>query len=120
MRHVLVVDDEPDVCELIRVALESRGYSVEAAHSSADAVKKLTAQHFDVAILDYQMPQGDGIFLYNLLVSMHPGLASRVLFITGVSSEPRLIQFLAQTGSPFLNKPFRIDELLQTVGSLGK
>jgi DNA-binding response OmpR family regulator len=117
-RQILVVDDEDAVCGLIKGALEARGYTVEIAHSSAEAMKKLTTGHYHMAILDYLMPKGDGKFLYQQIEAMNPDLARRILFITGAPFEPRLIKFLSTANLRFLKKPFRIDELVEAVETL--
>jgi two-component system NtrC family sensor kinase len=118
-RQILVVDDEEAICDLIKGALEARGYKVELAYNSAEAMKKLTTGHFHLAILDYLMPKGDGKFLYQQIEAMNPELARRILFITGASFEPRLIKFLSSANLRFLKKPFRIDDLVQAVQALG-
>lgn len=118
IRHILVVDDEEPICDLIKQALEKHGYTVDLAHSSAEAMKKLTSQRYDMAILDYLMPQGDGKFLYQQIESMNPELAKRILFITGAPFEQRLIKFLSSIKNRFLKKPFQIEELVQAVRSM--
>ncbi len=117
IRQILVVDDEEAVCELMRQALEAQGYAVDVAGSTAEAMKKLTSHSYDMAILDYLMPQGDGKFLYQQILSMNPALARRVLFVTGAPFEQTLIKFLSSIGGRFLKKPFHIDELLEAVRS---
>lgn len=118
IHQILVVDDEEPICDLIKQALEAHGYKVDLAHSSAEAMKKLTSQRYDMAILDYLMPQGDGKFLYQQIESMNPDLAKRILFITGAPFEQRLIKFLSSVKNRFLKKPFPIEELLRAVRSM--
>jgi two-component system OmpR family response regulator len=114
-KRILVVDDEESICRLIQESLETQGYAVEVAHSSAEAMRKLAGAGYDAAVLDILMPQGDGRFLYQQVQAMKPELAGHVLFITGADFDPALIQFLSASGNRFLKKPFELEDLLRAV-----
>ena len=115
--RVLVVDDDPGVCEMVRQALESHGYSVDVAAGSGEAMRRILSGHYSAAVLDYLMPGGDGIFLYQHIATVNPELARHVLVITGAELDPRLAHFLRSVGNRFLRKPFSIEDLLQGVRS---
>jgi DNA-binding NtrC family response regulator len=112
---ILVVDDEDLSCDLVRDALQQVGYTVHTAQSSSEAMSLLLANDYDVAILDYMMPKGDGKFLWELIHSAKPELAGRTIVITGAPASRRLLDFLASAKIPFLRKPFEIDRLVDLV-----
>ncbi len=116
--RILVVDDEPIVCEFLKDILEQNGYTVDSAHSAAEAMQKLTAHEYRAAVLDYMMPGADGRVLYKNLRIMRPDLANRVLLITAAPPEEPLINFLTRNKLRFLRKPFEPDELVYAVRAL--
>jgi CheY-like chemotaxis protein len=64
-KHILCVDDNSDTCELVSHIL--REYELTSAYSMADAVKRATAEKFDLYILDYHLPDGTGLELCLML-----------------------------------------------------
>ena len=61
--HILVVDDEIEFREFLRILLESKGYVVEEAHNGIEALAKLEQEPFDLVLLDVRMPGMDGLEL---------------------------------------------------------
>src|SRR5260370_10753768 len=82
MPHILVVDDEKSICELLEITFRKEGYRVEVAHSVEAAKRKLESQIFDIIISDIRMPGGAGVDLLKLPKEISPG--SFFLLITGV------------------------------------
>src|SRR6266852_3726924 len=80
--HILVVDDEKSICELLEITFRKEGYRVEVAHSVEAAKRKLESQFFDIIISDIRMPGGGGVDLLKLAKEIAPG--SFFLLITGV------------------------------------
>lgn len=64
-KHILCVDDNSDTCELVSALLKD--YEVTSAYSMADAVKRATAEPFDLYMLDYHLPDGTGLELCLML-----------------------------------------------------
>jgi CheY-like chemotaxis protein len=64
-KHILCVDDNSDTCELVSHILKE--YAVASAYSVADAVKRATAERFDLYVLDYHLPDGTGLELCLML-----------------------------------------------------
>lgn len=116
--RVLVVDDEPDITELLRAMLEGAGYEVAAADSGAVALELLDTARFDAIVSDLRMPDMDGAALWRAVRERHPALARRVLFVTGDSLSQDASRFLDETGCPRLDKPFAKGELLARVKAL--
>jgi two-component system NtrC family sensor kinase len=114
-RRVLVVDDEPEVAELMREVLESAGFDVLTAESGAVALELLAEVRFDAVVSDVRMPGLDGPALWRRLKQEHPQLARRVLFVSGDTLSDAARQALDATGSPTLDKPFTSADLLGAV-----
>src|SRR5260370_8092075 len=82
MPHILVVDDEKSICELLEITFRKEGYRVEVAHSVEAAKRKLESQIFDIIISDIRMPGGGGVDLLKLVKKISP--ESFFLLITRV------------------------------------
>src|SRR2546423_1477318 len=82
MPHILVVDDEKSICELLEITFRKEGHRVEVANSVEAAKRKLESQIFDIIISDIRMPGADGVDLLKLAKEIAPG--SFFLLVTGV------------------------------------
>jgi two-component system NtrC family sensor kinase len=116
--RVLVVDDEPEIGDLLRAFLEAGGYEVATAESGAVALALLAEARFDAIVSDLRMPDTDGAALWREVKALHPALARRMLFVTGDTLSPGARGFLAESGCPGLDKPFTKAELLDCLQAL--
>jgi two-component system NtrC family sensor kinase len=116
--RVLVVDDEPEIAELIGEMLSGAGYEVMTAESGAVALAMLAEARFDAIVSDLHMPELDGAGLWREVKRLHPQLARRMLFVTGDTLSPIARQFLQEARCDSLNKPFAKAELLARVTAL--
>lgn len=116
--RVLVVDDEPDITELMRDILEGAGYEVATAESGAVALAFLETARFDAIVSDLRMPDMDGATLWREVDQRHPGLSQRMLFVTGDTLSPGAREFLKQARCNGLDKPFSKSDLLAAVARL--
>src|SRR5882724_11983300 len=82
MPHILVVDDEKSICELLEITFRKEGHRVEVAHNVEAAKRKLESQIFDIIISDIRMPGAGGVDLLKFAKEIAPG--SFFLLITGV------------------------------------
>src|SRR5260370_5733688 len=73
MPHILVVDDEKSICELLEITFRKEGYRVEVAHSVEAAKRKLESQIFDIIISDIRMPGESGVDLLKFAKELSPG-----------------------------------------------
>jgi CheY-like chemotaxis protein len=113
--RVLVVDDEGPVRRSIARML-ARHEVVQAA-SGARAREILEAdQRFDLVLCDIMMPETSGVALHEWLASVHPGLASKVVFITGGAFTRGTREYLVNVCNVQLTKPFSSAELQRAVG----
>ncbi|WP_457420543.1 PAS domain S-box protein [Roseateles sp. P5_E7] len=116
--RLLVVDDEPEIAELIGEMLAGAGYEVMTAESGAVALAMLAEARFDAIISDLHMPELDGAGLWREVKRTQPALARRMLFVTGDTLSPTARQFLDEARCDRLNKPFAKAELLARVAAL--
>ena len=85
MAHILVVDDEQDVSQMLRRGLTAEGYEVTCALDGVSALSELRHQDFDLVLLDINMPKLDGLQVC-LRLRKEPGLSTLpVLFLTPVA-----------------------------------
>jgi signal transduction histidine kinase len=112
---ILVVEDEEQLADAVVDALRDAGYVVAYAKDGEEATASVQAQSFDAVICDLKMPRVDGKEFYKLLESKVPGLATRVIFVTGDVAGTDAEQFLEESGCRWLAKPFRLGDLLRAV-----
>ena len=112
---ILVVEDEAALASAVIDALRDAGYIVERAADGEEALTKVKAQAFDLVICDLKMPRLDGKAFYRMLAAAAPGLAKRVIFVTGDVAGTDAEQFLEESGCRWLAKPFRLGDLLRAV-----
>ena len=111
--HILIVDDEPEILRLLARRLTRRGYQVSQASGSQEALARLQEAIFDLAILDYMMPDTNGLELARQCRTRQPTL--QVLILTGspVTSE------IERAGYPCLRKPLEnLDHLDEAIEGL--
>jgi two-component system NtrC family sensor kinase len=118
--RVLVVDDEPHILHYMEATLESWGHQVELARDGSQALKRALTQHFDLIICDLRMPRLGGREMYHTLAQMHPAVADRIIFATGDTVRGDTLAFLEELGRPFLQKPFKLDELRRVLAAVVK
>ncbi|MGA2988886.1 MAG: response regulator [Candidatus Korobacteraceae bacterium] len=115
-RAVLVIEDEASVLAFIRAALERCGYAVVGVTSGVRGLEMLAADDYAGVISDMRTPGGvGGQEVYRWIAQFRPELARRMLFITGDTVNLQTLQALRTTGVPFIEKPFRAQELMQMV-----
>ena len=117
-RHLLVVDDEPHIRDLLRRYLISERYTVDLASGGREAWRKLTNMEYSCIILDLNMPGMSGLELYQRMRRSSQTLANKVVFISGDTVSPDTRDFISQTGNPLITKPFSLGELMRTVRDL--
>lgn len=114
-RHLLVVDDEPGIRDVLEAVLDGCGYQVTVAGNGLEALAEIRRQEFDVIITDMCMPELDGEKLYDTIQAKHPKLADRMIFLTGDTVSTKSRSFLERTGCRWLSRPFNIREVEQAV-----
>ena len=110
---ILIVDDEPRMCESIRLLLSGRGYDIFTANSGKEAMELIGARQFDLALLDIVIPDMDGHQLMDHITSASPD--TLIVVITGHASLDSAVNALRRGAYDYLRKPFEYEELLKTV-----
>jgi signal transduction histidine kinase/FixJ family two-component response regulator len=113
--HILIVEDEPTVAELIADVMAEEGHRVDTLLDSRVALGRLEEKSYSLVICDLKMPYVDGPGLYRALVRQENPMQHRVLFVTGDTMGPRTLEFLKSSGLPYLAKPFLVEELKEAV-----
>jgi DNA-binding response OmpR family regulator len=114
--RILVIEDEPSVAAFMRTALERKGYDVVASPSAAEGLRLLATSDFRGVVSDFRTPGGiNGADLHDWVRRHRPELAARIVFITGDTASAETIALLAQDGTPCIEKPFRVQQLLAAV-----
>jgi two-component system NtrC family response regulator len=102
--HVLIIDDEADVCRFFRRLLTKRGYEVTTATSEPEALQALTTTRFSVAMVDLKLPDTDGLTLLQAIKSRQP--TCEVIIMTGYSTVKTAVTAIQQGAYEYLEKPF--------------
>ena len=114
MSRILVVDDEPDIRELVRQLLERSGHEVLEAPDGGEAVRQFYAQHPDLVILDVSMPVLDG---WETLKRIREVSEVPVLMLTARAEELDKVRGLRAGADDYVTKPFGRQELLARVSA---
>lgn len=113
---VLLIEDESAVMAYVRTALERYGYQVVCTESGAEGLRLLEQQEFLGVVSDMRTPGGvDGAGVHAWISQHRPGLASRVVFITGDIANEDTVATLRQTGAPCVEKPFLVQQFISVV-----
>lgn len=112
MIHILVVEDERAISDLIRLNLERAGYECTMAYDGEEAADILETRDFDLVLLDVMLPYING---YELMEYIRP-LHIPVIFITAKAALPDKIKGLTSGAEDYIVKPFEIVELLARIG----
>lgn len=116
LRELLVIEDEPSVMAFIRAALQRSGYAVHPCASGAEALEVLRAHTFVGVISDMRTPGGvDGADVWQWIAANRPELLARTIFITGDIVNEETAETLRRTGAPYVEKPFRVHDLISVV-----
>ncbi len=114
-KRMMVIDDEEEILEVVGRILERMGHQVVAVDSAEMALDKIEREHYDLVICDVRMPGIGGQGLYQRVRSGHPDLAKRIIFTTGDTVSHTTRSFLENVGTPYLSKPFMIEDLHRAI-----
>jgi PAS domain S-box-containing protein len=119
-RRLLVVDDEPDTCDLLRTAFEARGARVETAESAREALAQLQTGGVDLLLSDISMPGEDGFWLiHQVRSSADPRLKQLpALALTAYARAEDRDRALGAGFHMYLSKPIHPDEVVKVAGDL--
>jgi two-component system response regulator PilR (NtrC family) len=102
--RILVIDDDPSLCELLKISLKREGHNVSVFSNPVEGLANFEKSEFDVVIQDIKMPQMDGIDLLKKLKSHKPD--TPVVIITAFSTWDRAVQAMRLGAYDYIRKPF--------------
>jgi CheY-like chemotaxis protein len=113
---ILLIEDEPSVTAFLRAALERRGYTVVDAASGAEGLARLNDGQYFGVISDIRMPGSvNGAEVHAWIQQNRPELCARIILISGDTANSDTQALLAQSGTPCIEKPFRVRQFLTVV-----
>jgi len=112
---ILVVDDEPEITEIVETFLIEAGYKVAVQNSSVEAVEKARKFKPDVILLDIMMPGMDGYAICQELKKDSEFASVPIIFLTGKDRNDDMGRSFKSGGDMFIKKPFSCERLLEIV-----
>jgi DNA-binding NtrC family response regulator len=113
---ILLIEDEPSVTAFMRAALERKGYAVVPVSSGAAGLELLQNREFCGVISDIRMPGSvNGAEVHAWIQQNRPDLRSRIILISGDTANPETQVFLEKSGTPCIEKPFRVQKFISIV-----
>ncbi len=113
--RILVVDDEPNIAELLSAALSFEGYQVGVASTGAEAIEQVRAFRPNLVMLDVMLPDFDGTEVCRRL--RNQGEQMPIVFLTARDATQEKVEGLSM-GDDYVTKPFSIEELMARVGAI--
>ncbi len=111
--RILIAEDEKTQRELLEGFLRKEGFSVEAAANGREALQKLEANFFDLALIDYKMPELDGLQTLREIRKLYPDFP--VIMMTAYGTVETAVASMKEGALDYLTKPIDLDELLLTL-----
>ena len=108
--HVLIVDDEESITELVSTAFELEGFITDSATSGRKAVDKVSRGHYDLLILDVMLPDLWGVDVCRHL--REGGVKTPIIFLTAKDATEDKVEGLSAGGDDYITKPFSLEELI--------
>lgn len=118
MTHsILIVDDDPEIRQVLRIGLTQAGFETQEASDGAEGLAKATSGRFDLVILDIGLPRMDGLEVCRVLRQTH---ATPILFLTARDDEIDRVLGFELGGDDYVTKPFSPRELAARVKAIVK
>lgn len=114
-RNILIVDDQPEIAELLRLYLEKEGYGIIEAHDGMDALMYISKEKIDLVLVDLMMPIIDG---YQLIKKVRETLDVPIIIISAKQEDQDKIFGLEIGADDFIQKPFNPLEVVARVQAL--
>ena len=111
--RVLVVDDEPNLAEVVTMALRFQGFVVETAGTGREALAAVTSFKPQLIVLDVMLPDMEGFEVARRLGSQRAGVP--IIFLTARDSTEDKVRGLSGGGDDYMTKPFSLEELVARI-----
>lgn len=113
---ILLVEDEENLQEALKLNLEMEGYEISSAYDGVEALKAVQKEYFDLIILDVMLPELDGIVVCETIRLNNPDIP--ILILSAKNSSADRVLGLKKGADDYLTKPFNLEELLLRVSKL--
>jgi DNA-binding NtrC family response regulator len=113
--YIIIVEDEDDLSQMLRLYFESQGYGVETFSDGAQALRAVMNSDIDAVICDMVMPKMAGDMFYLAVQKLKPDLCERFVFVTGHGTSPGVNDFLGSVSQWVISKPFNVEDLGEAV-----
>jgi DNA-binding response OmpR family regulator len=110
-RHILVVDDEPDIAALIALQFSDEGFQTTTVHSGAEALRMVREQQFDLVLLDLLLPDLDGFTVLGGLRAQPETQLTPIILVSALDSAVEKVRGLQLGADDYITKPFSAAEL---------
>ena len=114
--HILVVDDEPNIVDVISMALRFEGFEVESAANGAEAIAAVAARRPQLLVLDVMLPDIDGFEVARRLAGARAEVP--IIFLTARDSTEDVVHGLTLGGDDYVTKPFSLEELIARIRTI--
>jgi two-component system OmpR family response regulator len=114
--RVLVVDDEPNIVDVVTMALRFQGFAVESAGTGADAIAAVSSFRPDLIVLDVMLPDMEGFDVAQRLGAQHNRVP--IIYLTARDATEDKIRGLTLGGDDYMTKPFSLEELVARIRSI--
>ncbi len=115
IKSILLLDDDTELADTLKLLLESRNFVVTTVSNGADGLREVLEVDFDVIICDMMMPGMPGDMFFLAVQKTKPALAKRFLFVTGHGDNPKVNAFLGSIDALVLFKPVLTEDLVRMV-----
>src|SRR6478609_8168253 len=113
---ILLVEDEENLHEALRLNLELEGYEITSAYTGPEALQKVAQEYFDLIIMDLMLPQTDGVTVIETIRIQNN--ETPILILSAKNSSSDRVLGLKKGADDYLTKPFNLEELLLRVHKL--
>ncbi len=114
-KHVLIVDDEADIRELLVLTLMRMGVEAEAARNCEEAYARLSERSYDLCLTDMRLPDGDGLAVLSYIAANHGN--TPVAVITAFGSTDNAVAALKAGAFDYISKPIQLKQLREVITS---
>lgn len=118
MVNILVVDDDPEIIDLLRLDLELMGFQVDSANDGMNALKKAEAKTYDLIVLDVMMPKLDGFEVCKRIRANRASASVPIVLLTAKGTIEDKIRGFNAGADDYLVKPFEFQELMVRMRAL--
>lgn len=116
IKKILIVDDEMEICNVLRTFCQKQGYQVVTCTDGGGAIALVTQERPHVVLLDMKMPGISGVEVLRILREKHS--AVKILVISAVKDDGVIQETLRLGADGYLTKPFRLEHVAQLIDSV--